>query len=386
MALEPSEEALHHAIGLVYDSALDPAIWPSALEAMSKQIDGCQGSISVLDTTRQEIRFATEWASTPDWPKWRKLLDEKYAAMMPFYGLLTQFDICEIYNTAQMAAMIGHPNIYEHPFFNEWALPSGRRDTVGCVVMKNPGRFAMFALHTSTDRDLVGPRELAIARLLVPHVRRAVTIGDLLNMATSQAATLQATLDKMSAAVVVTDADARVILCNAAGEAMLRTGETIDTENGQLRARQPQATKVLQSAIGRTVNPVHQLGGNGIDVPLRDSTGGPAIAHVLPLEPGRPGRDWGSRATAAVFVAPVEYALPSAEALTALFGLTTMEARVLMHIADGRSRSEAASALGIADSTAKTHLERVFSKTSTNDQASLARLVKELSSPARRAK
>jgi DNA-binding CsgD family transcriptional regulator len=352
---------------------------------MSKQIDGCHGSLSVLDTTRQEIRFATEWTSTPDWPKWRQLLDEKYAAMMPFYATLTQCDIGEVYNTAQMAGMIGHPNIYEHPFFEEWALPSGRRDTVGSVVMKSPGRFAMLALHTSTYRDLVGPQELAIGRLLVPHVRRAVTIGDLLGMATARAATLEATLDKMSAAVVVTDAQSRVVLSNAAGDAMLRTGETISTEDGQLRGRQPQATKALRTAIGQSVDPVYKLGSNGIDVPLRDSQGRPAIAHVLPLERGRSQFDWGPRATAAVFVAPVAYPLPSAEVLIALFGLTAMEARVLMEIAEGRNRAQAAAALGIADSTVKTHLDRVFSKTGTSDQASLNRLVRELSSPGSRA-
>ena len=75
--------------------------------------------------------------------------------------------------------------------------------------------------------------------------------------------------------------------------------------------------------------------------------------------------------------------LPSAAALTALYGLTTMEARVLMQIAEGRNRAEAAAALSIADSTAKSHLDRVFSKTGANDQAALARLLRELSAPTR---
>ncbi len=81
MITDVSNSSLHETIGLIYDSALDPAVWPRALEAMCLQIDGCHGSISVLDTTRRQISFATEWSSTPDWPTWRKLLDEKYAAL-----------------------------------------------------------------------------------------------------------------------------------------------------------------------------------------------------------------------------------------------------------------------------------------------------------------
>ena len=383
MTIAIAEPALHDAIGLVYDSALDPTIWPTALEAMCKLVDGCQGSISVIDTARREIRFATEWSDDPDWPKWRKLLDEKYAALMPFYALLPHIEIGELHNTAQLAAMSGHQDIYQHPFFKEWALPSGRRDTLGGVVMRMQDRLAFFALHTSTKRDLVGPREFAVGALLAPHVRRAVTIGDLLAMSTATTATLQATLDTLSAAVIVTDAQARIVHCNSAGEAMLRDGEPIGTEDGQLRSRQPQATKALRIAIAQTDDPVRRIGSNGIGVPLRHSDGGPAIAHVLPLAQGGPNRDWGPRATAAVFVAPVDHALPAADALIALYGLTATEARVLLRIAAGHNRSETAAALGIADSTVKTHLDRVFSKTGTNDQAALARLVAALASPAR---
>ena len=382
-----AEPALHDAIGLVYDSALDPAIWPTALEAMCGLIDGCLGSIIVHDTERHEMRLAMEWSGhSDDWPHWRKLFEETYAARMPFYDCLRRQDVGDVVNTAQMAAIIGRQDdIYDDPFFTEWALPAGLRDNIAGIIMKTRNRVGTFALHTSTKRDLVGPRELAIGALLAPHVRRAVTIGDLLNMATAKAATLQATLDTLSAAVIVTDAQARIVHCNSAGEAMLRDGEPIGTEDGQLRSRQPQATKALRIAIAQTDDPVRRIGSNGIGVPLRHSDGGPAIAHVLPLAQGGPNRDWGPRATAAVFVAPVDYAPPAADALIALYGLTAMEARVLLQIAAGKNRAQAAAALGIADSTAKTHLDRVFSKTGTSDQAALARLVATLASPARTA-
>lgn len=382
--LDASEAALHDTIGLVYDSAIDPSVWPTALEAMCGLVDACHGSISVLDTKRRQISFATDWSSTPDWPIWRKLLDEKYAAMMPFYGLLEQMDVDDVLNTAEMAARIGLSDVYEHPFFKEWALPAGRRDSLGSVVLKTPGRFGMFTLQTSTDRDLVGPRELAIGTLLAPHVRRAVTIGDLLGMATAKAATLQATLDSLNTAVVVTNESARILHTNSAAEAMLRSGAPIGSQHGILHTRQAPAEKALLNAIGQTAGPSGTIGRNGISVPLRSVDGSPAMAHVLPLGRGGPHRDWGPRATAAIFVAPADFAPPDADALIALYGLTSMEARVLMQIAGGKKRSEAAAILGIADSTAKTHLDRIFNKTGASDQAALSHLVRDLSSPARK--
>ena len=77
MTVAPDPD-LHRAIGLVYDSALDPAVWPAALEAMCGLIDGCcYGFISVMDPPRHANRLAREWCADADWPKWRKLLDEK---------------------------------------------------------------------------------------------------------------------------------------------------------------------------------------------------------------------------------------------------------------------------------------------------------------------
>jgi DNA-binding CsgD family transcriptional regulator/PAS domain-containing protein len=379
------QHQLHQTIGLIYDSALDPAVWPSALESACGLLDGCYGSISVMDPLLREMKLAAEWCPDPDWPQWKKLLEEKYAALMPFYGSLLTWDVGEVHNTAQMAAMQGMESsqIYEHPFFKEWALPAGRLDSIGCVVLKNATRFGLFNVHTSTQRELTGQRELDICAQLAPHLRRAVTIGDFLGKAAIHVATLQVTLDGLNAAVVVTDAQARIVYANSAGEAMLTSGSPIGVRDGQLQAKEEQGTLALRKAIGQTADPVGHIDSYGIGVPLRTGDGSPAIAHVLLLARGGQRRDLGPRASAAVFVAPIGQALPQSDALIGLYGLTPSEARVLLQIASGKRRAEAAALLGMSDHTAKTHLERVYDKTGTKDQAELARLIAALGSPAR---
>ena len=106
------------------------------------------------------------------------------------------------------------------------------------------------------------------------------------------------------------------------------------------------------------------------------------VAYVLPLRSGtlRPNLLFG--AAAAVFVSPArDVAVPPVEALTALYDLTPTEARVMIEIANGKNRAAAADSLGIADSTAKTHLTRVYEKTGTSEQAELAKLVASLTPP-----
>ncbi|MGE0341326.1 MAG: helix-turn-helix transcriptional regulator, partial [Xanthobacteraceae bacterium] len=69
------------------------------------------------------------------------------------------------------------------------------------------------------------------------------------------------------------------------------------------------------------------------------------------------------------------------ETLIALFDLTPTEARVMVEISKGKNRSETAALLGIAPSTVKTHLSRVFEKTQTSKQYEIARLVARLTPP-----
>jgi DNA-binding CsgD family transcriptional regulator/PAS domain-containing protein len=366
-------------IGRIYDCAVDPARWPVALEEMCGLIGATLGSVSVLDCKQQTIRFATQWGGDP---YWMKLLFEKYAPLMPFYRMLPLLELGEAANTQIMMDRLGDPDTRNSPFFTEWAEPAGYRDTASSVIMRTENLIGMFNMQTPPTRDLVGPRDLAIVELLTPHVRRAVTISDLLDMRSIATAAFEATLDTLAVAVVLVDADGRIRHANAAAQAIMSTGGPILSHHGELRAGSPQATTVLATAIRRAATNESKLGLAGIGVPVAGVGGQPAIAHVLPLKSGTLRPDLSLGAIAAVFITPAQQtALPPAEVLAALYDLTPMEARVLVEIASGKNRAAAAESLGIADSTVKTHLARIYEKTHTSEQAELAKLVASLTPP-----
>jgi DNA-binding CsgD family transcriptional regulator len=60
--------------------------------------------------------------------------------------------------------------------------------------------------------------------------------------------------------------------------------------------------------------------------------------------------------------------------MAAAFELTRAETRVLANLLAGRTLVESAATLRIAASTAKTHLDSIFSKTGVSRQADLVRL------------
>jgi DNA-binding CsgD family transcriptional regulator len=87
-------------------------------------------------------------------------------------------------------------------------------------------------------------------------------------------------------------------------------------------------------------------------------------------------------ATVAVFVAPATSPprLPG-DALAVVYEFTPAESRVFELIIEGRTPTEIAEVLGIAPSTVKTHLLRVFDKTGLHRQADLVKLAASLSLP-----
>lgn len=56
-------------------------------------------------------------------------------------------------------------------------------------------------------------------------------------------------------------------------------------------------------------------------------------------------------------------------------GLSPQEIRVALHLIDGGTVATAAEALGLAESTVRTHLKAVFSKTGVRRQAALSSLL-----------
>ena len=141
------------------------------------------------------------------------------------------------------------------------------------------------------------------------------------------------------------------------------------------------ASKALQTAVAVAARNEVDLGRRGIGIPLRRADGTPCVAHVLPLWAGQILPGLTQRATAAVFVAPA--ASPPrmpADALALLYDLTPAEARIFELIAGGQAPSDIAVLLGIAPSTVKTHLLRVFDKTGCSRQAEIVKLAASMSS------
>ena len=338
------------------------------------------GSITIANPAISSFRFVSRWGGDPHWID---LLDRKYANMMPFLPVLDRFNIDEPFNMAMAAAQLGDDTVWDGPFVTEWANPAGIGDSASAVLIRSKHRMATIGLGTRIEHGPVSQAQLDILGMLTPHVRRALTISDLIDMKNLAADTFERVLDSLQTGVVAVDARYRIRHANQVASEILASSDPLSICRGELVVTgSPSSTSILHEAISRAARDEVTLPGIGTGVPLRFDDGRPAIGHVLPLRRGNVRPGVGRGVVAAIFIAtPTDARLAPLDALSTLYGLTEAEARVLSRIAQGQNRGQAAASLELADSTVKSHLERIFSKTGTSAQPELVRLLTSLSAP-----
>jgi DNA-binding NarL/FixJ family response regulator len=185
-------------------------------------------------------------------------------------------------------------------------------------------------------------------------------------------------LDHIATAVFVVDASGHVLHMNQAGTALVaeRDGLTIDA-NQVCRGAMPDETQTLLETIRRQAAP-----GRKEDAVTAVSLSRPSMRHPLLViaAPLGPEPDAEGQASVVLFVAdPDRPPALNAEVIGRLYGLTGAESRLACALATGRDLGDAAEALHITQTSARTYLKRVFAKTNTRRQADLVRLI--LASP-----
>src|SRR5262249_15392999 len=231
------------------------------------------------------------------------------------------------------------------PYFQEWVKPAGIVDMMVCFLMRAPMYWSGFGVGRNERQGIITEREIELGKLLLPHIRRAVTISKVLDVRTIEGARMAEALDALQCAVVLTNEGGTILHSNRAAEQMLHEGGPIQSAQGILKATAPLAASELCSALTLATRNEAAIGKTGLAIRLSEPDVPPIFAHVLPLT----GSDFRTRlqpaAVAAVFIGAPPDAQDGADTLAAAFGLTPAETRVLACLFAGRTLAETAASL-----------------------------------------
>jgi len=364
-------EAVSRLVGDIYDASLDPSLWPAAIAAATRYIGGCATHVSARDMVGKNS--SGYFASGHD-PHFLELYHKQYFRINPLFPTLAFF---EVERTLLIPDCLPREDFCRTQFAREWALPQGFIDTVFANVEKSATGCSVFTVMRHVADGLADDAFLRRFSLLVPHIRRALLIGNVIDHHKVEAATLADSLDTLASGMFIVDETGRIIHANASGYAMVAEACLLRAPNGRLRANDPAEDQALLDIFTAAGGGDAVLGRKGIAVPLKARDGERYVAHVLPLTSGaRRKAGISYRAVASIFVRKATIDLPSPPvAIAREFQLTPAELRVLFSIVEVSGVSEVADILGISLATVRTHLHRLYEKTGSGRQADLVKLV-----------
>lgn len=374
-----TSQDLSDLIGRIYDCTLDPGLWDDVLVELGMRF-GCFSAAQLSLVDRKHGHFLiSRWPG--DNAKHIEALHRHFSEIDSHIASVLDNGL-SLDEPMIISRHISAATRASSPYFQE-AIPMGMNDIAHFNLMHSPTRAAGLGLMRLENVDVFTDHEVEMLRLLVPHVRRAITISNVLDAKTIEADRLSETLDTLKQGVVLADAQAGILHANRSAEAMMRDSGVLHSTNGVLHAARPAAGAELRDAVSVAARNEAGIGKSGISIRLSDDFEKPVVAHVLPLTAGELRTRIEPEAVAAVFInSPMDEAC-CAQSLVKTYGLTPAEARVLVPILEGKTVAEAARDAAIATTTSRTHLNSIFVKTGVSRQSELIKLAAAVGSPVR---
>lgn len=364
-------EQLSVLIGDIYDASLDPALWPSVFKQTCGYVGGSAACLHSQDIVgkKSNLYFASGYEAT-----FEQLYIDKYFKINPVFPTATFFDV---ERSLTLTDCLPREEFCRTQFAREWIAPQGYVDIRFSNIEKTSNSSAVFSIMRHHTLGFADDEMCHRFALVVPHIRRAMLIGKVIDLHKMEAAALADTCDALMSGMFIVDGTGRIVHANISGFAMVAEANLLRAPNGRLTANDPAAGQALLDIFTAAEGGDAALGRRGVAVPLTARNDERYVAHVLPLTSGarrKAGVSYG--AVAAVFVRKADLDMPSAPvAVAQQFRLTPAELRVLFSVVEISGISEISDVLGISEATVKTHLHHVFEKTGTDRQADLVKLV-----------
>ena len=343
----------------MYDCAIVPDLWPRVLPELAGYLNSQTVLIASRKHTARRPHLLVEFGIH------REVLDELITTYSddPWLSAMAMVGLDE---PARLEDLFDIDEFRQTPYYQRYHVPFGVGEFLVAKLIDDARRFATFSVTRGQPYSV---QDAQRCHALCPHLRRVITIVDMLEQRTAERDSLAEVLNHLAAPVIMVDPKQRIVHSNTAAQEFLAEGKSLRSVRGVLTASDPRNQEGL-----RRVTRAPDLDPKSLA--LESDEGRFTVATVLPLTSGLRGA-YGKAlsASAAVFVHnQTSFDEGMVTALAAAFGVTGAEARVLSALLEGLSLAETAARYQISVNTVRSHLQRLFDKTNTKRQGDLIRL------------
>lgn len=361
------------AVGDVYEAAINPDAWDVFLEHLASRLGASSASLRVIEEEEPSLLASVDHNLDREF---REAYRRNHVASDVYLEALRD---CPQGYVGTGEELLSGRDIRDTAFFRRYLQPRGSWFMCGGVVVREDSRVITISVERPRSAGPFSGADTDLLWSLIPHIRRAARIGQMLTSREQQATIAGKALESLSVGILLLDDSHAVCHANRRAERMLARGSGIKQVKGRLTAANPVDAvhlRDLLSAMG--------FYGRRKQCPDPDAIllspvqGEPqwllVASPVSSLQPqvltSSPG------VTSAVFVSSLADAgFLNREVLMTLYALTETEAWLACELARGEDLNGLSDSRGISRETLRTHLKRVLSKTNTRKQVDLVRLL-----------
>lgn len=353
-------------IGDIYAAATDAAGWNIVFAKLQQAFCGNTALYERLHAAPQTHQLI---ATDLD-PDFVRAYNQGYNAL----NVWATSPLNQVGNIIVSEQMIARNDLERTQFYGEWLRPQGLTHALTSPLLRQEHRSLNIGLVRDHRRGEYGTEEGRLFGRLLPHLRRSVEIASRVEAsALARAASLETVAADGTCLLVVSETG-EIRFASPEAEALLAERTVLTTRGlrlaGVARAEDANLARAIQAATRVEPAPVGSL------LTLEGFSHAPRHSvAVAPIGEERAGLFHEGRLCLVLVAKPRDVAVPSAQTLAIMFGLTPAEARLARAICNGESLATYAAATGVGVTTVKSHLRALFGKMGVNRQADIVRIV-----------
>lgn len=371
------EESTHELIALTYDAALAPEKWQEVMIRLTQTVGTNTALLREVDYTTGEVGLYKTHGFDP---AFTKAYREHFVHLDFFAPALMRESIGAVTRGDQV---LPWEQQRKTEFCNDYLLAQNNRYCLGITLARENNHHLLFALQRTRQQGDFTAQHLHLLRTLAPHMTRAISIHRRMLAITTQQQWALSALNTLKIGVILLDNQGKPCFINQKADFLLSSNCGLSISSRKLSLSNALESTRLQFFINSAAKAAsgHNINAGG-SLRTTNHLGKALHIQVIPLPRDTSERPWGlalPHGCVAVFISASGCAHLRTEALSALYGFTSAEAKLASLIADGLSLEDAANVLGISIHTVRTQLKAIFTKTQVSRQTELvARLLTDM--------